>query len=473
MDNSSLVVTPQNIVASDLTKFEQFLQVLELPTENIVAAPEERRRIMNALPEFINSLPYEVKKDARYLSKFIAGSAIGLFDAALNYVWNEVVVSLRHKIVVYGLDIFFDSAVGEKLREHYQKEEDLAGLKDQTLLDTCRKLEIISDIVHKKLSHILTMRNNIGSSHPNNYLINSYELLGWLQTCITEVLSDEPSKAAITVKSIVDNLKRTDKSLSKEVVDTFSQSIKDLSSKMAGNLLTSLFGIFTSEKTEKIVRENILILAPIIWKYSTENIKYDLGTKVDVYKVNLDHAKLSLAETFFEACDGNRYFLLDTRIIKFSNLCDELLEAQSGWDNYYHEPPYAKAIMSFIKSTNDIPAEREEKIIKTFLIGRIGKEVNYQGGVSPGAKAYYDKLFSILNKEQVLTLLRVLQTSEIKNRLYGSTRRRNAVSILNMVNTPLVGDRIREIIEYLISSEKHLDNVFIDKKYLDLTRGVL
>jgi hypothetical protein len=40
-----------------------------------------------------------LKKDARYLSKFIAGSAVGLFDASLNFVWNEVVLSLRKKVV--------------------------------------------------------------------------------------------------------------------------------------------------------------------------------------------------------------------------------------------------------------------------------------------------------------------------------------------------------------------------------------
>ena len=29
--------------------------------------------------------------------KFVVGAAIGLFDASLNYVWNEVVLNLRKK----------------------------------------------------------------------------------------------------------------------------------------------------------------------------------------------------------------------------------------------------------------------------------------------------------------------------------------------------------------------------------------
>lgn len=105
-----------------------------MPTENIIASLPERQIIEKNLPTFIDSLPAEVKRDARYLSKFVAGAAIGLFDASLNYVWNEVVLNLREKVVVYGLDMFFDAAVGGGRRELYSTEEDLSGLKDNTLL---------------------------------------------------------------------------------------------------------------------------------------------------------------------------------------------------------------------------------------------------------------------------------------------------------------------------------------------------
>ncbi len=63
---------------------------------------------------------------------------------------------------MYGLDIFFDAAVGGgKAREFYSTEDDLASLKDSVLLDTSRKLELISDTTYKKLKHILDMRNDI------------------------------------------------------------------------------------------------------------------------------------------------------------------------------------------------------------------------------------------------------------------------------------------------------------------------
>ncbi|MET4797044.1 hypothetical protein ABIF64_009222 [Bradyrhizobium japonicum] len=187
-----------------------FLRDMGLPAENIIADASQRRIIGDNLQALIQDIPPNVKKDARYLSKFVIGAGFGLFDYSLNAVWNEVVINLRKKAVVYGLDIFFDAAVGgSKAREYYSSEDDLSSLKDSVLLDTCRKLELISDTTYKKLKHILDMRNDTGISHPNTYAINAYELLGYLQNCIQDVLNDNPTEAALQVQAFIKNLKVT------------------------------------------------------------------------------------------------------------------------------------------------------------------------------------------------------------------------------------------------------------------------
>jgi hypothetical protein len=124
-------------------------------------------KVATNLSAFLQTLSPEEKRDARYLSKFVGATAVGLFDAALNYVRNEVVLNLRKKVSVYGVELFFDAAVGGKIRDSYKDESNLDGLKDSALLDTCRKLELISDAVYLKLFHILTMRNEVAASHPN------------------------------------------------------------------------------------------------------------------------------------------------------------------------------------------------------------------------------------------------------------------------------------------------------------------
>lgn len=460
------------IITTDFSKFEEYLNMLKLPTDNIIASPDERNRIMMALPEFISSLPEDIRKDARYLSKFIAGAAVGLFDASLNFVWNEVVINLRKKAILYGLDMFFDEAVGGKNRDSFSTEEDLSGIKDRTLLDTCLKLELISDLVHKKLVHILDMRNDIGSSHPNQYSINSYELLGWLQTCINEVLKEESSKSSITVRQIITNLKKSTAKFDKSLVDQFSESIKDVSKVLIGNLLTTMFNMYVSNQTEQIIKQNILLLAPFVWNVTLDSKKYELGIIIDQYKANLDSEKVKNSEKFFEICDGKRYLSLSERVCQLSTLCDLLEQSHYEMDNFYNEVPHARSILTYIKKDEDIPHEIEEKLLQVFLICRIGKEVSWLNGVSPNGKIHYNKFFSLLNEEQIKLLIKIILKPEIKSLFYGSIRTKNFSEIIPIISENIVGDRLKEIIEF-IENEKDLSTLSSNKKFIELAKGII
>jgi len=409
------VKSESGLLATDTTKFEAYLEHLGLPTENIIAPLAERKNIENNLPAFIESLPPEVKRDARYLSKFVAGAAIGLFDASLNYVWNEVVLNLREKVVVYGLDMFFDAAVGGGRRELYSTEEDLSGIKDNTLINKCRKLELISDVVYTKLNHILTMRNDIGASHPNVYSINAFELLGWLQTCVQDILNDKPSASAIQIKSFIENLKRSTVVLDNATIQSMERPLNDLSLQNTDNLLNSVFGIYAADATSNVVRKNIALFAPHIWNRSSDNVKYKLGVTIDGYKNNLHNEKHALGTEFFAFCGGNRYQSLDSRIIALDGHADDLLDAHYARDNFYNEPPHMRKILSYLGTENDLPVERSQKIIKTVLICRIGKGIPYNTGVSSAGKPLYDQFFNLLGDQNIiLTLLRIISISANK-----------------------------------------------------------
>jgi hypothetical protein len=116
---SNIVVKKSNeLIDPQAQMLVGFLQDMGLPSDNIIADQAERKTIGDNLDGLIRDLPDEIKKDARYLSKFVIGAGVGLFDYSLNAVWNEVVINLRKKAAIYGLDIFFDSAVGgSKARE--------------------------------------------------------------------------------------------------------------------------------------------------------------------------------------------------------------------------------------------------------------------------------------------------------------------------------------------------------------------
>lgn len=239
-DALEIVSSKQVFLSVETNLFNEYLVQLQLPTENIIASTDERKIVSEAIPNLVGTLPIDVRRRSRYLSKFIGASAIGLFDAALNYVWNEVVLVLRNKAITYGLDLFFDAAIGGTKRDLYKTEEDLHNLKDAQLIDTCSKLELISPIVQKKIKHILDMRNEVAASHPNVEAISGYELMGWLSTCVNEI-KESRSDSAIKVKSFVDNLKSYTTEIDSITSASLIEEIQGLSSPHIHNLLYTLF----------------------------------------------------------------------------------------------------------------------------------------------------------------------------------------------------------------------------------------
>lgn len=464
-----------SLESSVFNKFERYLEDFELPIDNVIASSSERNRIMNALPDLLEQLPPEQRRDARYLSKFVAGIAVGLFDASLNFVWNEVILCLRKKVILYGLDYFFDNAVGGTLREHYRNEEDLSSIKDKTLLDSCKKMELISDVLHRKLSHILDMRNQIGSSHPTEYSINAYELLGWLQTCIQDVFMDKISDSAITVKKIVDNVKQNDEPIDEVSITQFEKTLKTLSPNMISNLLTTLFGIFVSTQFSKKQRklENIMRISKVAWQYGTDKAKYELGEKIDSYRGNLDSYKTERAELFFSICEGERYYSNDTRTVKLTLLCEQLQNVHGSWDNYIHEIPVARDIMAMIPSVSDIPSIRLETVIRIFLVCRIGKNISYCDGVSLGACQYYDKFFQMLDQKTVLRVVEILGRDENRSLLYGSYRKKHIQAICEMMKSDLLTDRGTALLDYIIGFKgETMEAVFKTTEFKDIKNGL-
>ena len=70
-----------------------------------------------------------------YLSKFLAAVTAGLFDAALNYLWDETILQLRYRVAQYDIQYFFDVAVSSpERRKKLNDVEDLVKIDDSELI---------------------------------------------------------------------------------------------------------------------------------------------------------------------------------------------------------------------------------------------------------------------------------------------------------------------------------------------------
>lgn len=471
--NSIIPQSPMQLVDPQAQIIVDFLKNIGLPHDNIIAAQDQREIIGQNLPTYIASLPAQVKQGARYLSKFVVGAGVGLFDYSLNAIWNEVVLDLHKKAIAYGLDIFYDAAIGGKARDFYQTEDDLRSIKDSVLLDTCRKLELISDTTHKKLKHILDMRNDIGISHPTNYTINAFELLGWLQTCIQDVLNDRPTEAALRVQAFILNLKTYTQPLDPANLSSISAKIGTLTSHHCGNVLRTMFGIYVTVDTDPQVRKNIALLAVAVWKASADDMKYRIGLALEGYNTNLYRDKYELGEQFFQSVAGNAFRSNSERAIIVDGLIDQLLEKHNGWDNFAHEAPVADSISSYIGGQQDILQNFAPKLIKVVLMCRIGRGISYCSGVSPRGRVYYDRIIGLLGDQFAPTALIALTSYEIQAQLERNICRQQACLALGVLKAGVVNQRLQECIDFLLANLPSTGKVVFDTKFKMLSENYI
>jgi len=115
-----IIVTSQNVISNGVDQFTNglttYLGELGLPTQQVLVEVSERNKVIQNLPAVITLVDPEQRTTSIYLSKFIAAYGAGLFDAALNFIWDETVLNLRKKVIRFDMEYFYDSVITDESR---------------------------------------------------------------------------------------------------------------------------------------------------------------------------------------------------------------------------------------------------------------------------------------------------------------------------------------------------------------------
>jgi hypothetical protein len=377
---------------TDLERFEVgvrgMLEGFGLPTEKLFVAVSERAAMVQNVPTVLSELEAPVLARSYYVSKMVAAATVGLFDAALNYLWDELVSELRARVVGFDLNYFFDIAAGNNadLRKGLKAEDDLPKIDDAHLLRAVLNIGLVTDVGYKRLDHIRYMRNNASAAHPNENELTGLELVTFLQTCIREVINVPPDTITAHTGRLLSNIKKA--LLDRAAVDEAAAFFDQLPGDRADTLANGLFGLYTAPDRTPIVADNVRLLWPRVWPFVSEGTRSSYGLRQARASASADTDLATASRDLLDLVDGTAYLTPEVRAVDMSEALQVLTNAHHGMNNFYNEPVPARRVLNLAGEQGDVPSSIRQVYVRTVIDCYLGNGY----GVSNSALPYYEQM---------------------------------------------------------------------------------
>jgi len=461
-DNSKLEVVPKESYDVQLRDFEgglvSFLEQHNLPSTGIFVGVPERLNVFKNLEGVIVQIDQREKQQSLYLSKFIAGVASGLFDAALNYLWDETILQIRKRIVQYDLEYFYDNAVNGEKRKRLKDESDLPKVDDYELIKGSKEIGLISELGFKHLEYINYMRNWASAAHPNQNEITGLQLISWLETCVKEVISLPISNITIQIKQLLAGVKST--TISNGEAQEIAVFYTNLTQEQANNLVSGFFGIYTKPDTDSQTLQNINKLLPLIWDRIDEDTRDTFGLKYANFVANNYQHERKLSREFLQIVNGESYIPDDLRVLEIETAIDNLLSAHRRFNNFYNEPPFAKQLSRIIGDPPKVP----KTINRTYVYALVESFLTNGNGITGGAETIYIDLLSKLNSLQANIAVLSFNDTQISSKLQFNLCQRKFRELIELMKPIVTTPAIKDLIEKIDNYKGRLDGLKNDKQ---------
>lgn len=463
---NELISQQENIsYPQSLTNFENsmlsFLEQRGLPTEGIFTKLNERIKIFQNLDGVISKLDNDLCQQSIYLSKFLAAGAAGLFDAALNYLWDETILQLRARISQFDLEFFYDNAVGGDKRKQFSTQEDLKKLQDSELIKGARNIELISEVGYEHLSYINYMRNWASAAHPNQSSITGLQLISWLETCINEVISLPIPLGVVRIKKLLGNI-RKDAIISDEA-EQIGATFVELTQEQSNSLGQALFGIYTKDDTDGQTRQNCKNLLPYLWVYIDEDTRKGFGIKYGYFVANGEKISRQYAKQFLEIVNGLVYIQDDLRVIDIQSGINNLLNAHRGYNNFYNEEPWAKHLFSLVGNPVKVPPA----INKAYVLALVECYITNGNGVCRDAQPIYRSMIDQFDNAQSIMAMLSINVIPIRTNLRYVLCEKKYRELLNHIRPKITNSTTLSLFDAILNYQFSYSYIYQDQKIMN------
>lgn len=468
--SGELARRPGTDIVQTLTDYEATMLgqigAIGLPTEGVLVPVEERRRLFNNLPDALDRLDDEGRARSLYMSKFVMAVGAGLFDAALNYLWDETIRELRRRVVNYDLKYFYDIAVTSPERRNKLKDaDDLSSVDDSELIRATNLMGLISDVGFKQLELVRYMRNYASAAHPNQNELTGLQLTGFLETCIREVITLPESSVVAEVRKLLANIKTTtmDSSGALAVAGFFDQ----LPQSQSDNLGQGLFGIFVDPDSDNQTRGNVRLLLPHLWPHLSEDVKRGFGVRYGRFVANHDQQQAELAREVLDLVDAQSYLPESVRVTDIDEAIDALAAAHQAMNNFYTEPGLARRLRSLVGS-EPVPTAVRNKYVLTLVNVFLGRA----SGISWSADETYREMLAALSPAEARIALLAFEDLGISGKLQLAKPTKQYEELLELLTSKFSDKPSRALLEKLQSFTGPRDAMRLDSELKRLAQAV-
>lgn len=190
--------------------------------------------------------------------------------------------------------------------------------------------------------------------------------------------------------------------------------------------------MYTDEKLDVNVRNNINLFAKAVWIQSDDSAKNDIGLKYAIFSANAEIQRKELAKQFLHVVDGLSYLTEDQRAIEMKECLETLLTSHYNYNNFYNEEPHARILLNYVPKTGLIPKAIRSFYVKVLLICKLGTMY----GVSFVAEPYYDTMIKKFQDNEIKEFLELLKDKEI----------------ISLFQIPARADKFKQIAKYLLDN---------------------
>jgi hypothetical protein len=378
-----------------LPAIEQLVVALGIP-RTALASTEEIEYAWRDLPRELREIPEHLRGEL--IARMCVAVSTGLFDGAMNYIWNAAVLHLRDKIRTFGLPV-----VAQILQNDFE-EKHLLELQDSRLLELCLKLNIIDEDGFFFLDQCRDVRNNFSAAHPTLGKINDREFTTFLNRCVRYALADSALPRGVDIGAFISAVKGP--RFNAQQCGVWGQRLTETHDAQRQMLITMVHGIYCDPNTPEQARLNSIDLCVGLMPAFNASIRSELINSHTDYIAKGYVEKHAASLQFFEKLGLLGLLNESEQHHIFSRAISRLWDVHNGMNNFYNEPAFAERLLE-LSIQGAVPETAQEQYVQTIGCCKVGNGY----GVANAAVGDYDQMIRNFSPREILSFINSATTA--------------------------------------------------------------